>query len=253
MADYSGGSSGSLKIVLQPDKHGVSVITVIVEDELGAQTKKSFKLIVNPVNDAPVVVNPTGNQSVHASFKLEIPVSPILGEIFDGADRDELEISVTTGDGGALPEWAKYADNKLILTPMIADTGCVVIAITATDPSGASATDRFELRVKGYPVSADYLNAGNISVNLFPNPARDEVNLEVKRNANRPVSFSVYNLTGKLVLRKGFSADELIRFNMVSQVSGIYFVKVHSGENEEVKILLLKREIDNIEQINYSN
>jgi hypothetical protein len=110
-----------------------------------------------------------------------------------------------------------------------------------TDPDGAAATDTFQLCVDGYPVSAGQIAAGEFNVNMYPNPARDAVHLELKTSDFGPVDVSVYTISGQMVLRKNFSSSQQLTFSMANQVSGIYFVKVQMNNNTAVKKLVLDR------------
>ncbi len=241
MVDYGGGETGSLEIHLAENMNGIAEITITVEDSEGASVTETFILTVNPVNDPPFVVNPIADQVVNASYVLKVPVSPVLGELFDDPEGDELTISVLLEGGEPLPSWAEIEDDMLVLSPMIADTGCVNVVVTATDIHGASASTTFQLCVDGYPVSAGDLAAGEFSVNLYPNPARDMVNLEISSSSYGPAEVSVYTITGKLVLQENFSNSQLISFSMAEQVSGMYFVKLQMDGKETVKKLVLDR------------
>ena len=127
--NYTSGSTGSLEIDLAPDAHGTALITVSVEDSEGGMVYETFTLTVVSVNDAPYLVNPIGDQTVNASFVLEVPVSPELGELFDDADGDELTISAMLEGGDPLPAWAELINDLLVFSPMIEDTGLSLIHI----------------------------------------------------------------------------------------------------------------------------
>ncbi|SHG07033.1 Por secretion system C-terminal sorting domain-containing protein, partial [Mariniphaga anaerophila] len=112
--------------------------------------------------------------------------------------------------------------------------------VKATDTEGAFATDTFRLCVEGYPVSAEDISAEAFSVNLYPNPARNNVNLEIKSSGYGPVDVSVYTITGKEVLRRNFSNSSVVTFSMAEQVSGVYFVKLQKDGQLAVKKLVLE-------------
>jgi len=124
---------------------------------------------------------------------------------------------------------------------MIEDTGCVNIVIMATDPEGATATDTFQLCVDGYPVSSRQITAGEFSVKMYPNPARDWVKLEVKNAGPGTAEVTVYTITGQQIFRRNFTDNQNISFNMENQVSGMYFVKLNVEGKEAVKKLVLDR------------
>ncbi|WP_197998444.1 tandem-95 repeat protein, partial [Gimesia aquarii] len=50
-----GNTTGTLNFTPQANQHGSAVITVTVTDELSIQSTHTFTVVVNPVNDAPVV------------------------------------------------------------------------------------------------------------------------------------------------------------------------------------------------------
>jgi hypothetical protein len=239
--NYTSGDTGSLEIELVPEMSGTALITVTVEDSESGIVTETFTLTVNPVNDAPVVVSPIADQTVNASYVLKVPVSSQPGELFDDPEGDVLTISAMLDSGDPLPAWAEMVDDSLVFSPMIADTGCVNIVVMATDPDGAAATDTFQLCVDGYPVSAGQIAAGEFNVNMYPNPARDAVHLELKTSDFGPVDVSVSTISGQMVLRKNFSNSQQITLNMAGQVSGIYFVKVQMNDNTAVKKLVLDR------------
>src|SRR5690606_33932887 len=54
---YTSGDTGSLEIELVPEMSGTALITITVEDSEGGIVTETFTLIVNPVNDAPYLVN----------------------------------------------------------------------------------------------------------------------------------------------------------------------------------------------------
>jgi hypothetical protein len=239
--NYVSGSTGSLTIQLVPDVYGSAVITITVKDSEGGMITETFTLTVNPVNDAPFVVNPIADQVVNASYVLKVPVSSVLGELFDDTDGDELTISAMLENEAPLPAWAEMMNDSLVFSPMIEDTGCVHIIVMATDPDGAAATDTFQLCVDGYPLNAGQIAFTDFNVKMYPNPARDWVNLEVKNAGLGTAEVTVYTITGQQIIHRKFTDNQNISFNMENQVSGMYFVKLNIEGKEAVKKLVLDR------------
>jgi hypothetical protein len=239
--DYiSGDSTGTIKIVLAPEMSGTTEIMVTVNDEGGAQVSQTFMLTVNPVNDAPFVVTPIPDQTVHASYVLEIPVSSVLGVLFDDVDDDELEVTVMVEGTDTLPVWAALSGDTLLCEPTIADTGCVNIVVMATDTSGTTATDTFEICVDGYPVSVDDLNANLPEVQMYPNPASGEVNISFSSGIHT-IDLNVIDITGRVVLQKQYPALGHVVFDMSGKVSGMYFVHINIDGRHLVKKLVIDR------------
>jgi hypothetical protein len=235
-----GESTGSVMLTIAPDMNGTTDITVTVEDSEGAMVSQTFTVTVNPVNDAPFVVNPIPDQVVIASGVLKIPISPELGIVFDDADNDALVFEIMEVGGGALPEWAKLIGNTLVCTPMIADTGYYYMVIKATDPDGANATDTFTVHVDGYPVSSQLISESGFDVKMYPNPTNDRVNIEIN-TAFGISDVSVYTITGKEIMRRNFYDNHIISFSMRDNVSGIYLVKMNIEGKQIVKKLVLDK------------
>jgi Ca2+-binding RTX toxin-like protein len=99
------------------------------------------------LNQAPSVAIPIPDQSVaeNAAFNLVVPPStfsdPDLGDAFT--------LSVTLASGAPLPAWLSFdpATNAFSGTPAAGDSGTVSVRLTATDLSGASASDVFDITV----------------------------------------------------------------------------------------------------------
>jgi hypothetical protein len=70
--------------------------------------------------------------------------------LFTDPDGDELAFAVTLADGSSLPSWLVFdaATRTLTGTPGNGDTGTLGLKVTATDPSGASASLSFALDIQ---------------------------------------------------------------------------------------------------------
>jgi hypothetical protein len=234
-------ATGSLDLTLAPDMSGVDSIRVTVVDSEGLSHSRTFVLTVNPVNDEPFVVNSITIARVNASYEITVTVSSILGELFDDVDDDVLTITTTLAGGDPLPTWVTIAGDDLTAAPMIADTGSYTFVVTATDAAGATATHSFILLVEGYPTDIGDLDTGEMEIKMYPNPTKGLVTVEFNSTNIYDVDLSVLDITGKLILRKQYSAAERISFDMSNQVSGMYFVKLGIDDKQIVKKLILDR------------
>ncbi|MBN2637399.1 MAG: T9SS type A sorting domain-containing protein, partial [Prolixibacteraceae bacterium] len=232
-------STGTLEAEIAPETYGTANITVTVEDSEGEMVTEIFALTVNPVNNVPFLVTPVADQTVNANRSLKIPLSSALGELFDDIDNDELTISVVEEGTEVLPVWATYQNDTLLCQPTIADTGCVNIVVTATDTSGATASDTFEICVDGYPVGTSDLAANRFGVKLYPNPTNGLVTVELSSGIH-DTELSVMDIAGRIVLRKSYSASERLTFNMSGKVAGMYFVKMNIDGKQFIEKLIVK-------------
>ena len=126
---------------------GVVDIVVIATDVAGASVSDVFSVTVNNTTDAPVVSLPLADvsSSEDAAFSYTVPAST-----FTDADLgDTLSYSATLANGAALPSWLSFdtATRTFSGTPLNGDVGVIDVVITATDLSGATASDVFSVTV----------------------------------------------------------------------------------------------------------
>ncbi len=234
----SGDSTGTIEIVLTPDMNGTTEITVLIEDEGGAQVLQTFILTVNPVNDAPYLITPIPDQTIHASHVLKVPVSSVVGVIFDDIDDDELSIEIVEEGTTSLPAWATMSGDTLVCEPMIENTGYYNIVVMAIDTSGATATDTFEIFVDGYPVGVGDININSFEVQMYPNPTNGQVYIDISSGIHN-IDIAVIDITGRVVLQKQYPALERVVFDMSGKVAGMYFVNMNIDGERIIKKLIV--------------
>ncbi len=136
---------------------GVIDIKISAADPAGAKASDLFQLTVNNVNDAPVLAQPLADQSVNEDTAL---LFAIPATAFTDQDGDHLALTATLDNGSALPSWLHFdgATGTFSGTPGNSDVGDIAVKVTATDPSGAAASDSFAItvvNVNDAPVLAD--------------------------------------------------------------------------------------------------
>lgn len=136
------------------DDVGSLSIIVTATDMAGASATTSFGILVNNVNDVPIVSTPILDQSVdeYAEFLFTLPV----GTFSDVDAGDSLTVSASLADGSSLPSWLSFdvATGTFSGMPDNTAVGVLDIQVTATDLSGAIVTDSFNLTINpvGTPV-----------------------------------------------------------------------------------------------------
>jgi LPXTG-site transpeptidase (sortase) family protein len=102
---------------------------------------------INPVNDAPVVVNPITERTAQEdrSFLFQFSES-----VFTDAEGEAISYGAKLQDGSPLPGWLSFtADTRVFAgTPAMADIGTYHIRITASDIHSDSGTHDFVLTVQ---------------------------------------------------------------------------------------------------------
>jgi len=126
------------------DFNGALDIEVLASDgQLAASD--AFQLIIDPVNDAPIIERPIDDLVIAEDHGFNLPVS-LSG--FVDVDGDTLTFSAGLADGSPLPAWIQFAGGRLIGTPPPNYNGVLDLAITAND-GALSVTDTFRLTVIG--------------------------------------------------------------------------------------------------------
>jgi hypothetical protein len=197
---------------------------------------------VSYVNHPPVVVNRIPDQQVNAAQILMIPVSPFLGRIFDDEDQgDILIISAMKENNQALPPYIVHVNDSLIVSPMLADTGSVNIVVKATDLSGASVTDTFQICILGSVTGINEINRFPLNMKLYPNPTTGPVRIDLY-NVAKEITVSIYDISGTEIYFRKFQHGENIKINLSGNSPGTYLVKMNSGDTKIVrKVILNKR------------
>jgi Ca2+-binding RTX toxin-like protein len=127
------------------DNVGKISVKVTAKDVAGASVFDVFDLTVNNTNDAPILVNAIADQTIVTSSSFSYALSPTAFTDVDAGDT--LTYSASLADGTALPTWLSFnaATKAFSGVPGLANLGTLDIKVTATDTSGATANDTFQL------------------------------------------------------------------------------------------------------------
>jgi len=77
----------------------------------------------------------------------------------------------------------------------------------------------------------------NENLILYPNPATNELTIEVKNNT-RQISFEIFNLAGQITLRGNFFGKTIIPLNNLT--SGVYFIIINDGKSSALRKFIRK-------------
>jgi Ca2+-binding RTX toxin-like protein len=153
------------------DNVGKISVKVTATDVAGANVSDVFDLTVNNTNDAPILVNAIADQTIVTSSSFNYALSSTTFTDVDA--RDTLTYSASLADGTALPTWLSFdATTKAFSgVPGLANLGSLDIKVTATDVSGATANDTFQLVINP---SGKIIN-GNSRSNELTGTADDDI------------------------------------------------------------------------------
>jgi Ca2+-binding RTX toxin-like protein len=123
-------------------------IKIIAADKLGDTAEDIFKLTVQNVNDAPILVSPIVDQIINANQTLNF-VLPV-GSFSDIDAGDVMSCSATMSDGTTLPSWLSFNQTTQTFSgkPAIKNVGSIDVKVAVTDLAGAIAEDTFTFIIK---------------------------------------------------------------------------------------------------------
>lgn len=139
-------------------------ITVTANDNEGGTITGAFNLTIASANDTPFLASGTADQSMSGSgsWSYQVPVGT-----FTDADGDTITWSATQSDGSALPSWLSFdANTRTFSGNPPSSVSTLLLKVTGTDPSAASVSSSFTLRVTNAndaPVVANALGPQNMS------------------------------------------------------------------------------------------
>lgn len=136
-------------ILFTPDANfnGQAGFSYTVADGRGGLTQGQVLIDVAPVNDAPGTGFRLSDQTIRGgtAFNYALP-----NGAFTDIDGDQLTYSATLSNGSALPSWLSFDAVSGVFNGSTTNvSGTFSFAVTATDPSGATASQTFSLAVTG--------------------------------------------------------------------------------------------------------
>jgi hypothetical protein len=138
-----------------------------------------------------------------------------------GTKNESLSLNVAAGTYYAKVYPAGTANNATSCYTLKVYTGTASRVATTSNSVTATAT--------GVTAAAAKENVNpNFTINLFPNPAGDQLSLSVE-GVDKKTVIKVYNLMGKLVMQQE-SSNTLTQLNISKLSAGFYLVKVNDGK-----------------------
>jgi hypothetical protein len=97
---------------------------------------------------------------------------------------------------------------------------------------------RFEISFTEYPSSTIENLSKEISINTYPNPVNDLLNINISNSEQKNFTFTIYNTTG-IEIYKGKLTNNNNQVNIENWNSGVYIIKINSpfGINKSIKFI----------------
>lgn len=123
--------------------------------------------------------------------------------------------------------------NATSYTPSVSDGYYTIVTDSYGCTSAASNTIQFV-----WTGIASFSN--NSSVHLYPNPAGEEINVDINAGSNSEVTIEVYNTIGKQIFSETTSEPKT-KINCTNYANGIYFLTVKSGNEIHTEKFIVKK------------
>jgi|GEM_PF-6374626 len=167
-------------------------------------------------------------------------VNFLPSSVADAADSSVYTVDsqdVTTGDT------LQFQLKTFNFTGYAAASNCAnfAIAIVFSDDTAVTGNDRFDnVTLSGtmIPTGVTNINAANETVNVFPNPAANNINIGFGTVADRTVI--VYDILGQKVMESAANT-KVVTLNIASLVNGTYVITTRNNESGEVRNSLFEK------------
>jgi len=138
--------TGEIQILALNQYVGEHNLIVTATDIAGASAKANMKLIINNINDAPILIQSLPKAYVYQDQNLEISVKPYFNDI---DKNDSLRYEFSLQNENTLPQWigSNYKNGILTCTPQNKDVGVYNFNVIAIDLSGALVKEIFTIEV----------------------------------------------------------------------------------------------------------
>ncbi|MBD1910428.1 putative Ig domain-containing protein [Leptolyngbya sp. FACHB-8] len=139
--------TGQISGTLSNTYVGSRYVSVSATDRFGRSASTWIILAVTNVNDAPTLVNAIADQSTTTEIPFLFTVPSTTFQDIDPGDA--LVYNATLEDGSSLPSWLLFnsTTRSFTGTPASAHVGVLQLKVTASDRSGISISDVFNLTI----------------------------------------------------------------------------------------------------------
>ena len=133
-------SGTDLILDFQDNQNGEANLTVRASDDEGASANASFKVTVNPVNDAPIITSQSPNPlTANEETALTVQLNNLVVSDPDNTYPDDFALSVQDG--------SNYTRTGNTITPVTDFTGNLTVPVTVNDGAVSSAVFNLSVEV----------------------------------------------------------------------------------------------------------
>lgn len=119
-------------------------------------------------------------------------------------------------------------------------SGTYTVTLTVTGANGCSTTSTQVINANVGVTEQTLVNA----MTLYPNPANDNMNIELSMNDNSEVQIMAYNLSGQILVNENknlATGKTTLTYDVANWSNGIYFIRVTSGNTVNTMKVVISR------------
>lgn len=149
--------------------------------------------------------------------------------------------TVAETDGVAADGVGWYVDDIEVMD-MLNYTGMATVTSDAGDVITAMATGRGTVVNVNMATNTDDFVEDAVAVSIFPNPAGDLLNVAISNAEASDMTITMVNVDGREVLQQQLEkqyGERIIPFNIAHLASGMYFIKVTTGTEIDIKKVMI--------------
>jgi hypothetical protein len=212
-----------LSLTAVPNASGSVTVTVNVTD--GTDTVSDvFMVILESVNDAPVMVAEIDSQSMSEDTTKNIDISGVFSDV----DGDELTIVASSSDTAIFS--VEQSGNTIVITPVSNVSGVASVILTATDSSNAEKEHTFTVTVNAVNDAPHFISSTNYVIT---------VNYGVAIG-----SFEIHDVEGDAIIYSMGTANDSSLFTIDEEVGeirslstikdqGSYFIEIKATDGSD--------------------
>ena len=180
-------------------------IRVRADDGRGGTLEEPLTItVIQGENNAPTVANPVADLSAAAGERFSVTFPD---DVFTDADTDDvLTYTVALADGSPLPDWLTFDGDTRALSGIPPEDvpDSLELAVTATDPRGATVSDPFTLTITRVTALEDDRLA---TWQVYPVPTdRRQLTVKAPSGYGPTLQFRLLDTRGRLVQHYGVDA-----------------------------------------------
>ena len=148
--------------------------------------------------------------------------------------QNSLFTSSFTTVGTPYTDTTKLFDMQLPASLDTTAPGSYFVTINLKDVTNAGGTSKqITFMLNKFPTAVNKVVKGSDDITLYPNPARNELNVLFSADADIRI-ISVYNLIGKAVSVYKLSSNSSAKLNLENMPTGVYFIRLINGQGQTV-------------------